>query len=125
MGTCLGVGGLCTYSAAAIVLADNKQVLCARNRDNAVVARQVVALSEEEQLICLHVYPLNTDRELLALFRDYDRRFAEALGVDLREGKVDQDYSIEHILSQYWWDDMPWDFSLPKVSETEQDIVDR
>lgn len=120
MGTCLGVGGLCTYSAAAIVIDDNKHVLYARNRHNTVVARQVVALSEEEQLICFSVYPLNTDRELLALFRDYDRRFAKALGVDPYEGQEDQDYSIRHILSQYWWDDMPWDLSLPEVSEAEE-----
>ena len=38
--------------AVAIVLDVNKQVLYARNHRGAVVARQVVALAEDERLVC-------------------------------------------------------------------------
>jgi len=119
VGSCLGVGGSFTYSAAAVVLDDNKHVLYARNSHNNVIARQVVAISEEEQLVCFSVYPADADRELLTLFRNYDRCFADALGIEVYEYEDDQEYSIRHILSQDWWDDMPWDLSLPDSSESE------
>jgi hypothetical protein len=112
--TCLGIGGLCTYSAAAIILDENKQVIYAKNQQGTVVARQVIALSEEEQLVCFSVYPLSADQELLAFFREYDRSFAQALGIELYKEKKDEDYTIQHILSQAWWDDTPWDFKLQR-----------
>jgi hypothetical protein len=87
------------------VLDVNKQVVYARDARGAVVGRQLVAISEAEQLVCFSVYG-TAPRELLEpVFRDYDRAFAARLG---RPSCVD-DYEIASILSHAWWDDMAWD----------------
>jgi hypothetical protein len=103
-GTCLGIGGLCDYSAAAVVLDVNKQVLYARSERGTVLARQIVAISEEGHLVCFHVYPAGTSPELHAAFRELDRRLAAALGLPLL-GSSASDYEIVNILSETWWDD--------------------
>jgi hypothetical protein len=112
VGSCLGLGGICTYSAAAAVLDINKQVLYARNEKNGVVARQLVAISKERWLVCFEVYPLNTDKEIKMLFRDYDIKFAQALGLELFDNNKAEDYTIENILSEQWWDDYAWDLTV-------------
>lgn len=79
------------------------------NQDNGVIARQLIALCEEEKLICFDVYPIDTDRVIRNMFREYDIRFAEALGTELYQRKNNnEDYTIRNILSQNWWDDFPW-----------------
>ncbi len=45
VGSCLGLGGAFTYSAAAVVLDINKQVVYARDKRGSVVGRQLVAIS--------------------------------------------------------------------------------
>ncbi|HEC84035.1 MAG TPA: hypothetical protein ENI48_02180, partial [Thioploca sp.] len=60
VGSCLGIGGLCTDSAVAVVLDVNKQVLYARDENGVVLARQLVAISKDEQVVAFEVYPLNT-----------------------------------------------------------------
>jgi hypothetical protein len=105
VGSCLGRGGKLEYSAAAVVLDVNKQVVYARDARGAVVGRQLVAISEAEQLVCFSVYG-TAPRELLEpVFRDYDQAFAARLA---RPVCVD-DYEIASILSHAWWDDMAWD----------------
>jgi hypothetical protein len=99
-GTCLGIGGLCDCSAAAVVLDVNKHVLYARDRRGTVLARQLVAISEEERLVCFEVYPTGANPELRAAFREVDRLLAAAL-----HGSRTRDYEIANILSESWWDD--------------------
>lgn len=126
-GSCLGLGGDYTYSAAAVALDINKQVVYARNLKNRVIARQLLALSKKNQLVCFQIYPHNVSREIKDLFCEYDIRFANHLKLPLFQEKPEtpgpypvklckgQDsqngaYEIESILSQNWYDDWAWDF---------------
>ncbi|NOT58062.1 MAG: hypothetical protein HOP18_25945, partial [Deltaproteobacteria bacterium] len=107
VGSCLGLGGLCDYSAAAVLLDVNKQVLYARDRHGSVVARQLIALSKVDEVVCFNVYPESSPTPIKALFRAYDVALAEALGLAryIPKSHYDRDYEIEHILSEKWWDD--------------------
>jgi hypothetical protein len=107
VGSCLALGGICAYSASAVVLDINKQVLYARRDDGTVLARQLVAISEDNQLVCFSVYPHNASAEIKRHFMEYNHQFAQALGLALwREGSLD--YTIQTILAQRWWDDDAW-----------------
>jgi len=106
VGSCVGLGGSFACSAAAVVLDINKQVLYARDDRNAVLARQLVAISDDDQLVPFSVYPLSTPLVLLRAFREVDRQLAAALAIE--QVSADQRYSIENILSREWWDDGAW-----------------
>ncbi|MGV8118639.1 MAG: hypothetical protein AB2L14_02635 [Candidatus Xenobiia bacterium LiM19] len=108
VGSCLGLGGGLTYSALAVVLDFNKQVIYARDDRGRMLARQLVAISEEDRLVCFEVYPLSAHQRLRQLFREYDRRFAESLGIPLYKSEKEDEYTVARILSHYWWDDGPW-----------------
>lgn len=108
VGSCLGLGGRFTYSALAVVLDFNKQVIYARDERGRMLARQVIAISEDDRLVCFEVYPLSAHQRLKQLFREYDRRFAETLGIPLHKDSNEDKYSIAQILSECWWDDGPW-----------------
>ena len=113
VGSCLGLGGLCSYSASAVVLDINKQVLYARDTQQRVIARQLVAISRAGELACFRVYPEAAPPEVKALFGDYDRRFAAALGVPLAE---EDDADIELVLAMEWWDDGAFGAEAPPSS---------
>jgi hypothetical protein len=104
VGSCLGRGGNLEYSAAAVVLDVNKQVIYARDIRGAVVGRQLVALSESDELVCFGVYGSAKAEVIEPLFREFDRAFASKLGVQLY-GRSSDDYVIASILSHEWWDD--------------------
>ncbi len=108
VGSCLSLGGLCDYSAAAALLDINKQVLYARDSKGTVRARQLVAISEEEELVCFSVYPQPAGPELVQMFHEYDGLFADALGLKIYSMEDEGDYTIECILSENWWDDGAW-----------------
>ncbi|RKZ79658.1 MAG: hypothetical protein DRR19_24670 [Candidatus Parabeggiatoa sp. nov. 1] len=111
VGSCLGVGGLCTDSAAAVVLDINKQVLYARDVNGVVLARQLVAISKDEQLVAFEVYPAYVSSQLKTLFYEYNQHFANLLGIELFKQKSEDDnYQIESILAENWWDDGAWNF---------------
>lgn len=107
VGSCLGLNGLCGYSAAAAVLDVNKRVLYARDVHGAVVARQLLAISVDDRLVAFSVYPASASPELKMLFLDYDLRFSEQLGLALAEGADDPD--VDTILSTAFWHDGPWE----------------
>ncbi|WP_018610552.1 hypothetical protein [Uliginosibacterium gangwonense] len=106
-GTCLGLGGLCDDSAIACLLDGNKQVVYARDQNGKVIARQLLAIDEQDRLICFYVYPLNTSPELLEHFRAYDEAFSQALHIPIFE-ESSGDYHVKTILANYWWDDGAW-----------------
>jgi hypothetical protein len=112
-GTCLGVGGMCSDSAIAALLDVNKKVLYARDRNGRVVARQLLAIADDDRLVCFHVYPLSSSPAVKSAFREYDRAFSCALGIPLYEptGADDPGYQVSSVLSVYWWDDGSWDFN--------------
>ncbi len=111
LGTCLGIGGSCSYSCASIALDVNKQVIYARNSTRNVVARQIIAISEDNRLVCFSVYPENASPEVKKLFKEYDQRFAEALGVNVflsTGNENEKSYEITSLISQGFWDDNHW-----------------
>jgi hypothetical protein len=108
VGSCLGLGGSFTFSALAVVLDFNKQVIYARDDRGRMLARQLIAISEDDRLVCFEVYPLSAHQRLRQLFREYDRRFAESLGIPLYKNEKEDKYNVTQILSQDWWDDGPW-----------------
>lgn len=112
VGTCLGLGQTCAYSAAAVVLDVNKQVVYARNARGRVLARQLVALSEDDRLVCFQVYPDSASDSVKSAFLEFDLRFAEALDLPFCEVLENDFPEIAHILSQEWWDDGVWDVFL-------------
>jgi len=114
-GTCLGLGGGLSYSAAAITLDVNKQVVYARSAAGRVVARQLLAVSEDDRLICFAVYPKRIGKDVRALFREFDLRFAAYLGVAVYEPSEEDDadeYEIASVVSREFWDDDAWDLNV-------------
>jgi hypothetical protein len=114
VGSCLQPGGLCSYSSVAVVLDVNKQVVYARTPAGQVIARQIVAIADDHRLVCFHVYPLSSSSLVKRLFRAYDQALAQALALPLLQGD-DEDYAIANVLSQQWWDDSPWDFTIAEA----------
>jgi hypothetical protein len=115
VGSCLGRGGNLEYSAAAVVLDVNKQVIYARDARGAVVGRQLIAVSEQDELVCFSVYGSAKPALLEPLFRDFVRALASKLGIPLF-GRNFEAYEIASILSHEWWDDSAW---LDVVEQTE------
>ena len=111
VGSCLGLGGSYAYSAAAVVLDVNKQVLYARDDRGDVVGRQLIAISDDDRLVCFQVYPLGVNKPLRELFRNYDVELARQLGLEIYRSRPDrEDYAIEHLIAPQWWDDGAWNF---------------
>ena len=111
LGTCLGIGGICSYSCASIALDVNKQVIYAKNSTGSVVARQIIAISEDNLLVCFSVYPEKSSPEVKKLFKEYDQRFAETLGVNVflsTDNENQETYKIASLISQGFWDDNHW-----------------
>ena len=110
VGSCLGLGGSQAYSAAAVALDVNKQVVYARTAARRVIARQVLAISEDEHLVCFTVYPEGVDGEVLRLFRGYDEAMALRLGIRIHRPMPEStDPHIDLVLATDWWYDYPWD----------------
>jgi len=116
VGSCTGLGGSFAYSAAATVLDLNKHVVYGRTARGTVLARQVVALSDDEQLVCFEVYPLGVPDDLKRLFREFDLEFAARLGVEVHQPGEESNGSgkVEKLLSREWWDDHAWDLSVDR-----------
>ena len=116
VGSCLGNGGAFVDSAAAVVLDVNKLVVYARNGRGAVIARQLVAISEDDTLVCFHVYPIASGAAVKAAFAEFDRLLASALGIPIHEAG---EYEIANLVSHDWWDDGYWQFGEPTESTSE------
>ena len=108
VGSCLGLGGSFSHSAAAVLLDANKQVVYARDARRAVVGRQILAISEDDQLIAYHLYPAGASPDLAELFRRYDQEFARRLGLPLLEKDPDAGYEVALLVAHDWWDDGVW-----------------
>jgi hypothetical protein len=112
VGSCLQPGGACSYSAVAVVLDVNKQVVYARHPGGDVIARQIVAISEDDRLVCFWVYPTSVSPHLRRQFAAFDEALAQALELPIWRGEP-EDYVIANILSRSWWDDSAWDLRIP------------
>ena len=102
---------MCSDSAIAALLDVNKKVLYARDRSGRVVARQLLAVADDDRLVCFTVYPLWSSLAVKTAFREYDRVFSRALGICLYESSEGDHsgYAVSSVLSVYWWDDGSWD----------------
>jgi hypothetical protein len=109
VGSCLSVGGCWADSAVAVMVDVNKQVIFARRPDGTFVARQLVALGEDERLVFFPVYPLSAAAEVNDAFHRYDLAFAAALGLQPFEQRGDDTYDIAPVLARAFYDDGPWD----------------
>jgi hypothetical protein len=105
VGSCLGLGGLCDYSAVACLLDVNKQVLYARNAKGRVLARQLIAIDERDRLVCFDVYPVTAGDALRAAFKAHNAALAQSLGIEMYRNLAGDCYDIPVILAQHWWDD--------------------
>jgi len=109
VGTCVGLGGAFAYSAVAVLLDVNKQVVYARDSRGLPLARQLIAIDSGQKLVPFRVYP-TVGSSLERAFLDYDRALAEALGLEI--DTVGED--IVHVVSQDWWHDSGWKTSAPE-----------
>lgn len=118
VGSCTGVGGMCAYSAAAVVLDLNKHVVYARDGHGAVLARQLVAVSEDELLVCFEVYPGGVRGEIKKWFREFDLMLAGRLGIEIfnPDSEVKGSGHVDLLLSRDWWDDGAWNLKLSDES---------
>ncbi len=70
----------------------------------------MLALSEDERLVCFPIYPLEARPPIKQAFLDYDQALAEVLKVEIHDPKSKEEgYEIARLLSSCWWDDEPWD----------------
>ena len=123
------------HSAIANMLDVNKQAIYARDSTGKVLARQLVAISDDDQLVCFEVYPYELAASIKKLFLDYDILFAHSLGIirydenaksnSEADTEVDSEaetgYKIQNVLSQYWWDDGAWDFNIDAENEKKRE----
>lgn len=105
-GSCFGLGGRFSWSAAGIVLDINKQVVFARDNKGRFLARQVVVMTDANRLACYGVYP-ESSSAMQKVFRSFDIAFAEQLGVALATDD-DDDTDISSLVATGWWDDGIW-----------------
>lgn len=108
VGSCLGLGGLCDYSAVACLLDANKQVVYARDRSGRVLARQLLAIDERDRLVCFQVYPANAGAALLRAFHAFGEAMAASLGIEVYRYDDDDPYHVAIVLAEDWWDDGAW-----------------
>ncbi len=118
VGSCLGLGGLCEYSAVACLVDANKQVAYARDADGRVVARQLLAIDERERLVCFAIYPDTKDAALRDAFLQFNTSLASALALEIFRLHDGDDYEVKIILAVEWWDDGQW-HTGPDVLEVE------
>ncbi len=111
--TCLGTGGICSYSSIANVLDINKFVIFARDNNGLIFARQLAAVSGDEKLLTYCPYPDNLPTNVLELFCKFDEMIAHSLGIPLHRSEEAYD-DVELIIASGWWDDMVWGDSWRK-----------
>ena len=115
VGSCYGLGGGFMWSAAAVVLDINKQVVFARDAQQRCLARQILAITDDDKLACYSVYP-ESNPEMLALFADFDQAFAKHLGIPIESATTDE--HVTTLLATKWWQDGLWDVSTVPGQKT-------
>lgn len=106
VGSCLGLGGNFSWSAAGTALDINKQVAFARDANGHFLARQVLGITNEDRLACYHVYPESSD-SMQQVFREFDSLYAAHLDLELATDD-DDDAGIRLLVAADWWDDGIW-----------------
>lgn len=108
VGSCLSLGGAFDYSAAAVALDVNKLVVYARNRRGSVVARQLLAVSDDERLVRFEIYPASAPDAVSRELAAFAEVVANELGVPMLPDDAAYDsYEVELVVAHEWWDDGP------------------
>lgn len=103
--TCLSLDGINAFSSIANATDVNKRVIYARDVEGKVVARKLIALSDEWRLLGYYTYTDSTwskerQEALSAAVDDYACAFAGACGIPLGEGE-----EVRTLVSKSWYDD--------------------
>ncbi len=107
--TCLGVGGCNQHGAVANTLDINKRVAYLRDASGRVLARQLLAISDENELVPFHIYWRVAKEQMdgcEAAFRRFDEHLAGRLGLPL--WKNDGEYAVSPLVAKAWYDDGAW-----------------
>ena len=120
--SCLGLGGSTSYSAAAIMVDINKQVVYARRPDRSVLARQVLAISDDGQLVCFEVYPKRCSSHVRRLFRNLrPRNGAPSRREDLRFCRREPALHRRRSVARVVYDDV-WDLEIDAATDLSSDV---
>lgn len=112
VGSCLSIGGCNQHSAIANTLDINKRIAYLRDESGKVLARQLLAISEEGELVPFDVYYAVShlpDCPVERAFLQFDLHLSGLLGLPLR--RKDQPYTIPSLLVSDWYDDYAWDIT--------------
>ena len=112
VGSCLSIGGCNQHSAIANTLDINKRIAYLRDEQGKVLARQLLAISDEGQLVPFDVYFAVShlpDSPVENAFLRFDLHLAKRLGIPLR--RENQPYTIPSLLVSDWYDDYAWDIT--------------
>jgi hypothetical protein len=108
VGSCLSLGGAYDYSAAAVALDVNKLVVYMRNHRGSVLARQLLAVSEQLELVRFDVYPASASDAAREQLMSFSEIVAAELGIPIHKpdhDDDDQECDIALVVATEWWDD--------------------
>jgi hypothetical protein len=106
--SCLSLGAMNAFNAATVVLDVNKQVVFARDAQGRFVARQLLAIDDQDRLVCFRVYATHDTELWEPVFAEYARALAWSLGISVYgAGK----YEIAKVIARAWYDDCAWDLA--------------
>ena len=115
--SCLALDGCNSHSALANAADVNKQVVMAYDARQRFLGRQLIAISEQRQLVVFDVYGQDSSR-LEPAFAAFDFQLGNLLAMPLRDGG---EYEIQRVVCREWYDDYAW---RPE-RESEARIIDR
>lgn len=105
VGSCLSAGGCNAHSAVCVMADANKRLLVARDDAGRFVARQLVALADDDALVCFPVYPQGCAGRVQDAFERLDRALADALGTPIA---ADACCQVADVLARDFYDDGTW-----------------
>ena len=101
-GSCLRIGGGYSHSAVANAVDANKHVIYARDENDQIVARRLIAIDSKSRLVCFGIYSV-VDEPLHEPFDRFCLEFARECGLAIVHPDID--YEIEPLVAKAWYDD--------------------
>jgi len=101
-GSCLRIGGEFSHSAVANAVDVNKHVIYARDENDQIVARRLIAIDSKFRLVCFAIYSVS-DEPLNPPFDRFCLEFARECGLAIIHPDID--YEVEPLVAKAWYDD--------------------